>query len=401
MIAELARGNILTGFPWNQPGYAWVDTPLIQNAAHMGIDGVTFFTFLSAALVGAGFLAHGLLGRILLPCLGVALLAGGWVAGAERLANAQTKSEEQQQLVGIIQPAVPQTEKWKPELRDAQLRHLLEQTQALSAQGASLIVWPEAATPFAIAEMADLRETIGAMLQPGGALLTGAIRIEGRGSERATVYNSMLAISSDGQLIDFYDKQHLVPFGEYLPFDKTLSRIGIKALINMPGGFTPGDAERRSLSLPGLPPIIPMICYEAIFPDEIMERGAERGAIIHVTNDAWFGSSAGPYQHLAQAQVRAIERGVPVLRSANTGVSAVIDPYGRIVNSLPLDRPGTLLESVPKMVRTTLYHAWETYTITGILLILTVASLILRMIEPIGVASLLKKSAVQEHSGCL
>jgi apolipoprotein N-acyltransferase len=262
-------------------------------------------------------------------------------------------------MVGLVQPNVPQSEKWHPDLRDAQLADLLERTRGLAEQGADVVIWPEAATPFPIAEMPDLRAAIAQRLGPGGVLLAGGLRIEGRGTAARRFHNSLLAVGGDGTLLKTYDKQHLVPFGEYLPFDDILTGLGLRAVISLPGGFSPGAAQDRVLRVGTLPPFGAMICYEAIFPHEVIDRNADVDWLVHVTNDAWFGRVAGPQQHLAQTRVRAIERGLPVARAANTGISAMIDARGRIVASLPLNTPGTVRHVLPPRVGRTVYSMYE------------------------------------------
>ena len=358
MGAEALRGVLLTGFPWAQPGYALVDVPPIQMAAHVGIHGVTFLSLIAGSLLGAALAAGPARRRATCAAAALAIGAGSWIAGAARLADALPPRGEPL-AVGLIQPNVPQEEKWHPDLRDAQLADLLEKTRTLSERGADVVVWPEAATPFPLAEMPDLRATVARHLRPGGVLLAGGIRIEGRGTARQAVRNSLLAIGSGGALLTSYDKQHLVPFGEYLPFETILTGLGLRAVISLPGGFSRGEAGNRVVGAGTLPPFGAMICYEAIFPHEILDRASPAQWLVHVTNDAWFGRLAGPQQHLAQTRVRAIERGLPVARAANTGISAMIDSRGRIVESLPLDTSGTLLSVLPSPAPATLYMVYE------------------------------------------
>jgi len=161
-------------------------------------------------------------------------------------------------------------------------------------------------------------------------------------------------IDHDGSILSVYDKMHLVPFGEYLPFEYSLERTGITQLTSIPGGFLPGD-QRRRMAIPRAPDVLPLVCYEAIFPGEAVPEGQRPGWLLNLTNDAWFGSSAGPYQHFQQARVRAIEEGLPLIRAANSGISAVIDPVGRIIASLPLGDEGLLDSPLPKPAQTTIY----------------------------------------------
>jgi apolipoprotein N-acyltransferase len=188
-------------------------------------------------------------------------------------------------------------------------------------------------------------------------LITGAVRAPeappGTKVERA--YNSIYVIDHDGSILSVYDKIHLVPFGEYLPFQDFLEKLGIMQLTKLPGGFIPGE-RRRAMTVPRAPRMLPFICYEIIFPGEAMPSGETRpGWMINLTNDGWFGISTGPYQHLQQARVRTIEQGLPLVRAANDGISAVIDPVGRIVKSLPLGTEGVMDASLPRRIGPTLY----------------------------------------------
>ena len=352
---EWLRGNILTGFPWGLLGYAWVDTPAIQSAAWVGIYGVTLWTVLAGTLLGSAFLARG--ARRARQCVApVALVLLAWVCGIGAV-PAETGGDRP--LIGLVQPNVAQKDKWRPDLRDAHLKDLLDKTRALSEQGADIVIWPEAASPYPITEAPGLRTMIADALKPGGVLLAGGLRFEARGTPGQQVFNSLIAVDNDGQILSAYDKQHLVPFGEFLPFDDFLTELGLRAMAALPGGMSSGEAGARAMALPGLPKFVPMICYEAIFPAEILPLSSDAEWLVQVTNDAWFGSVSGPYQHLAQARVRAIERGLPLARAANTGVSAVIGARGEIRASIALNEPGMLLAALPDRAAPTDYSRFE------------------------------------------
>ena len=351
---EWLRGNILSGFPWSLPGYAWVETDAIQAASAVGVYGLTLWTVLIGCLLGYAFVSKQFWSRSAALAFAAALLISPFFYSLSRLPNERLQPFQPGPVIGLVQPNVAQRDKWQPALREAHLKDLLEKTRHLSEQGADVVIWPEAALPYQLDKDAKLRATIAGALKPGGILLAGAVRFEGE-----SAFNSLIAIGSDGAVLDIYDKQHLVPFGEKLPLESLLSRIGIRAMISLPGGFQTGKDRERSMSIGDLPPFVPMICYEAIFPAEIMRRSAKGDWLVQVTNDAWFGNWVGPYQHLAMARVRAIERGLPVARAANTGVSAMIDGYGRIITSLPLNAPGTVLEHLPNQIISTAYSRYE------------------------------------------
>jgi len=226
---------------------------------------------------------------------------------------------------------------------------------AMGVRDVTHLIWPESAFPFFIAREADALAQIAALLPPGTALITGGVRPEetAPGARIAHGYNSIYVIDHDGSTLGVYDKNHLVPFGEYLPFQELLESFGLMQLTKVQGGFIAGD-RRRLLAVPRAPPALPLICYEVIFPGEVASRSGERaGWMINLTNDGWFGHSTGPYQHLQQARVRAIEEGLPLVRAANTGISAVIDPLGRIVREMPLGQEGVFDAGLPRPVEPT------------------------------------------------
>jgi apolipoprotein N-acyltransferase len=192
-------------------------------------------------------------------------------------------------------------------------------------------------------------------LPEGTVLITGADRVaDSRRGPDGGVYNSVMTIDHDGRVIALYDKVHLVPWGEYLPYQSLLERLGLMQLTKVAGGYLQGE-PRRPMAVPRTAPFVPLLCYEIIFPGEMMPPGDRPGWLVNLTNDGWFGISTGPYQHLEQARLRAIESGLPLVRAANTGISAVIDPLGRTIESLPLGAEGVLDAPLPKPVRPPLY----------------------------------------------
>jgi apolipoprotein N-acyltransferase len=219
------------------------------------------------------------------------------------------------------------------------------------------LIWPESAFPFFLTREADALAQIATLLPEGTVLITGAIRAPEGAAPNAAVtraYNSIYVIDHDGSVLSVYDKVHLVPFGEYLPFQDLMERLGFMQLTKVAGGFIPGD-RRRILTAPRAPSFAPLICYEIIFPGAAVPAGKRAGWMLNLTNDGWFGISSGPYQHFQQARLRAIEEGLPLVRAANTGISAVVDPLGRIVRSLPLGSEGVLDAPLPKPMTVTPY----------------------------------------------
>ena len=333
--AEVARGSVLTGFPWAAQAHAWVETPVMQLAALTGACALSGLTVLAAALAGAGGWRA--------PLAATLAVALGWGWGAARLASAPADADGP--LIRLVQPNVGQRDKWA----DDNARPIFEGLLALSAAPGTasgqappaLVVWPEVAVTFLFDESAQAQAMAAAALPPGAALAVGAVRRSG-----GRLHNSLLFYGADGAPLGAYDKRHLAPFGEYVPYVWLLGALGIGTLGDGLSGFAPGETA-GPFALPGLPPLAPLICYEIVFPGEV--AAAARGAdwMLQVTNDAWFGDSGGPRQHLAQARVRAIEQGLPVARAANTGVSAMIDAYGRIRASLALGARGALDSPLP------------------------------------------------------
>lgn len=353
---EWLRGHILTGFPWNLPGYVWSGTDaMFQWASVAGIYGLSLLTLLAflapAAAVdqnGRRLDARWAFGTA--PLILAALFAFGWL----RLPTAAAPTFDTV-AVRIVQPNVPQTEKWKPEYFQRNWRVLVDLTQEPGLESRTVVVWPEAAPPLALLETPDALQVAGAILPDRTTLLTGTIRIE-RGQTRR-FFNSMAAVSGTGRVLATYDKAHLVPFGEYLPLYWLLEPLGVSQITGSGQGYTEGSGI-RTLKVPGLPSFSPLICYELIFPGAVAVPGQRPEWLMTMTDDSWFGPWTGPYQHLGIAKVRAAEEGLAVVRAANTGVSAVIDPYGRITQSLGLDRTGVLDAELPRPLTPTLYSIW-------------------------------------------
>lgn len=352
-LTEWLRGNLFTGFPWNAFGMAFGGNLVsAQFASLVGLYGLT----LAATLIFAApaTLADRPFSLRAPSVAALAALAAIFGFGALRLAQAKEGFVAGVAL-RIMQPNLAQDEKFRPAYKDAILRGYLELSD-LSADAGSgdvtVLVWPESAFPFILSRDDAALAEIAAALPPGAFLVTGAARVETDPADPAggpTFFNAIHAINSGGVILDTYDKTHLVPFGEYLPFDRILSRLGLHQFVHIPGGFEAGSM-RRTLNVPALPPVAPLICYEAIFPGEALpqEKDAPRpGLMLNVTDDGWFGRTAGPYQHFAQARLRAIEQGLPLVRAANTGISAIVDPYGRIVAELPLGVAGLLKGRLP------------------------------------------------------
>jgi len=349
-LMEFARSHVLTGFPWALPGYVWAGTPVMQGAALVGPHGIGFLTLLAAALPSSIEVNRRV--SFAAPAVMLAALGGVWVWGAARL-SAPTPADDQAPLIRIVQPNVPQTEKWKPQNMRWIFQNLLDLSASVSAASPDIVVWPETAVPFYIERESQAQEMIAEALPVGATLILGSLRIE-ETPDGPSPRNSVVVLDHEGLPAIHYDKRHLVPFGEYLPLKRIFGALGLKALVDARGGFGVGD-HPGPIAAAGAPPFAPLICYEAIFPDEVAEASEGARWLLQVTNDAWFGTSIGPLQHLAQARIRAIETGLPLLRAANTGVSAVIGPRGEMLASLGLGEGGILDARLPAKIDPPVY----------------------------------------------
>ncbi|TGQ44550.1 apolipoprotein N-acyltransferase [Mesorhizobium sp. M00.F.Ca.ET.216.01.1.1] len=347
-LAEWLRGFLFTGFPWNAVGYAAMPVPLLMQSVSVtgmiGMNTLAVFVFALPALVAAR--RHVSLGGALLAVLVAAHVGFGYV----RL-TAPVESASRAINVRIVQPAVDLSEKWDAAVRDrifATMMGLSAKAPDPGQDKPQLILWPETSVPFLFTERPDALTALGDMLGPGQMLIAGVVREEGGSAANAgsRYYNSVVAIDDKGEMVDAVDKVHLVPFGEYLPFADLLGRFGIEQLVAGPMTFTAGN-ERHPITVAGGVRALPFICYEVIFPDLAAVDVASAELIVNVTNDAWFGDTPGPYQHFRQAQIRAVENGLPLLRAANNGISAVVDPRGHVVDALAVDARGAIDVRVP------------------------------------------------------
>lgn len=340
VLAGVVRGTVFTGFPWALPGHVLIATPALQLAQWGGAIG------LSLLVIGLAVTLPLALSRPWpgLAVWAVSLLLPGVVGAALTPPVADTTGRP---VVRLVQPNVPQDEKWDPALARAHFDRLLR----LSAQAGApdLVVWPETAVPAWLEEVPHLLPVM-AEAAGGARLVFGVNRGDG-----PRIFNAMVLLSPGGEIAEIYDKHHLVPFGEYTPLGDLLSGIGIRGLAQREGyGFSAGPGARL-IDLPGIGATLPLICYEGIFPRDIAAAPARPELMLMITNDAWFGTVSGPYQHLAQARLRSVEQGVPMVRVANTGISAVIDPAGRLSGEMALGTSGVRDVALPPRSEPTLY----------------------------------------------
>ncbi|MDO5643963.1 MAG: apolipoprotein N-acyltransferase [Paracoccus sp. (in: a-proteobacteria)] len=337
LFSDWLRGWIFTGFPWALLGHIWIDTPVLQAASQIGAIGLSALTLTAAALPLA--LSRGADPRRSWPGILVsALLIGGvWAGGTARLA---TPVEGRGITLRLVQPNAEQALKWDPEWAQIFWERLLAESAAPPlGPSPDAVIWPETAVSFPLNVADEALPVLSAAAST--TVLMGIQR-----DEDGRYYNSLIEVAPDGTVAQIYDKFHLVPFGEYIPLSELMARAGIRAFAARLGsGYSPGPGA-RVLHAANLPPMQPLICYEAIFPQHLRAvEGAEW--LLQATNDAWFGTRSGPYQHLAQARLRAVESGLPLMRAANTGVTAAIDPLGRITASLALSETGHIDAELP------------------------------------------------------
>ena len=384
-VAEWLRGHLLSGFPWNTFGYALTEPlALAQSVSLVGVWGLTF---LALAICATPAVLTDEKSETPAPwrplILGLIVLAGFFGYGVARLATHKTAFVPKVTL-RLMQPNLQQDQKFNYSAKnDVMARYLRLSNRATGPDSkgvhdATILIWPEAAFPFFLTREPDALAQIADLIRPDTQLITGAVRAAPtEAGQRVTrAYNSVYVIGSDGGVRSVYDKVHLVPFGEYLPLQGLLEGLGLQNLTKMAGGFLSGD-RRRTMEVAGAPKMLPLICYEAIFPGAAVPAGERPGWLVNVTNDGWFGISSGPYQHFQQARVLAIAEGLPLVRAANTGISAVVDPAGRIVKSLPLGDEGVLDSPLPRAMAATAYARFGNL-IVGLGLILSLILVVRR-----------------------
>lgn len=372
--ADALRSYIFTGFPWILFGHIWIGTPVAQAAAWSGAIGLSLVTLLVAALpwMRPGFVLKG-------GSISVLIVALAWWGGLLRLDEPVSPRSPQINL-RLVQPNASQALKWDPQYALPFFYRHLDLTSAPPAEGKpkpDLVIWPETAVPFMLNDPGEGLNMIAEAA--GGVPVALGIQREDKGR----YYNSLIVLGPDAKVMDTYDKSHLVPFGEYIPWGDELARFGITAFAAREGnGYTPGKGE-TVIDLGPLGKVEPLICYEAVFPQDIRRVKTRPDWIMQVTNDAWFGMLSGPWQHMALSRLRAIEFGLPVARAANTGVSVMIDAKGQIVAELGMDQQGVIDAPLPPALPKTFYAEWG--DLPAILAILLLAVVILSWPRQYGV----------------
>ncbi len=367
-LFEWLRGWVLTGFPWNLVGTCWAFSDAMnQFAALVGVWGLSLVTVIAAALPallvdwsGRRSIGDAAIRRTpsAAVCIagGLALLLAIWIGGSIRLSGAGEPMVPNVRL-RLVQANVVPTDKGSADRgADVLRRHLRLTRETAGYDKITHVIWSETAEPFPLERFPDVRMAVAAAVPESGLLITGVLRTDPPDGDWKEIWNSMAVLDRSGQIVGSYDKFHLVPFGEYVPLHRFLPFIS---------KFTPGIADfsagpgLRTLRLPGLPPVGPLICYEAIFPGQVVDRSDRPQWLLNITNDGWYGISAGPYQHFVSARLRAVEEGLPVVRAANTGISGVVDPYGRVLKQTQLGEEKALDVELPQPLQElTPYARW-------------------------------------------
>ncbi|WP_347268087.1 apolipoprotein N-acyltransferase [Paracoccus sp. (in: a-proteobacteria)] len=365
VLSDWLRGWILTGLPWALTGHIWIDTPAAQLATTLGAIGLSGLTMLAACLP-LMFRRPGGLPALPGTLLALLLIAAAWSAGLARLA--QPLPPDTGINLRLVQPDATQALKWDPYWSEVFFRRLLDLSAARDPDRPppDAVIWPETAVNFLLDQSGTAPQDIAAYV--GAPVILGIQRSEG-----TRYYNSLTRFSLLG-IGPVYDKFHLVPFGEYTPWGDQLARFGIRAFAAQHGfGYSAGPGP-QVLHLPDLPPVQPLICYEAVFPRHLIAGDNRPDWLLQATNDAWFGQVSGPWQHLAQARLRAIESGLPLMRAANTGISAVIDARGQLRATLDLNQIGRIDAVLPGALPATPWARWGDWPVLALALALLAAA---------------------------
>lgn len=375
--SEWLRATVLTGFPWNNFGMTLGGTlETAQIASVIGSHGLDFLAIAIFAAPVCLFSGRRRGEKIVAPLMAVLVLAGITGFGVLRLSVPPSAHVPDVKL-RLMQANMPEDDRFHRSHAATIMEHYLQLSSKGSypdptgMKGITHLIWPETSFPFLLEQEPEALAQIATLLGSDVHLLTGAVRAEDPADGPGRLfYNAIQVVDGDGRITASADKVHLVPFGEYLPFSDLLTQWGLRQFVNAPGGFT-AASERSVLTVPGLPPISPLICYEAIFPSEILPNdGSRPGVLLNVTNDGWFGNTPGPFQHFAQARLRAIEQGVPLVRAANTGISAIVDAYGRVIGKIGLGETGTLDGFLPVPIEPTLYSRTDSLSALTIAILL-------------------------------
>lgn len=336
-LLEWIRGWIFTGFPWNLIGTIWgFSDTLMQPAAYLGAYGLSLVSVFSLVVLAGAFYGEKRQ-RMIAVGLGIIIPVLLFGSGYQRLSLA-TEETHAGVLLRLVQPNIAQKDKWNRDLKVKNFQDHVSLSLAPSENGKdpSHVIWPETAVTFALNRDPNVLAAVASAVPKGGVVITGTPRMTPRGEKPFQVWNSLVAINEVGHITATYDKAHLVPFGEYIPFRNVLP---LQKITQGGVDFTRGSGL-QSIDIEGLPAFSPLICYEIIFPNQVLNEKNRPQWLLNLTNDGWYGDSPGPYQHLISARMRSIEEGLPMVRVANTGITVATDAYGRVQGMLSYGRRG-------------------------------------------------------------
>ncbi|MGN0919471.1 MAG: apolipoprotein N-acyltransferase [Alphaproteobacteria bacterium] len=359
VLLEWVRSWLLTGFPWNPIGNIWDYTAVLQMASVIGVYGLSDLTLLTFTAFGLGLKKKvpWMMAGVFMICVGL---------GALRLMEADTAHVWGTHL-RIVQPNIPQTLKWNAAKAHENTEKIIRLSKE-NSRNITHILWPETAVPYLLDVQEEERLNLMHALPQGSVLITGAMRETDPAYH--TVANSIFILDDLTDIHGIYDKAHLVPFGEYMPFRDYLP---LQKIVPIAADMTPGSGVMTKPILNTLPASL-LVCYEVIFSGQVVDKKNRPAWLFNATNDGWYGLSNGPYQHLAMTRMRAVEEGLPLVRAANTGISALIDPYGRIIKSLPLGTEGVIDGDLPMALPPTLYAQCGVWIPVGMAVCLLIAA---------------------------
>lgn len=380
-LSEWLRGLLFTGFPWNLMGYVWgFSDIMLQSTAIWGVYGLGIITLILCMLPFFVLVNYGRLASISVL---IVSLGGLYLFGVNRL-PASIEFVDDVNLK-IVQANIKQQDKWPYANWSKNLVTHMDMSDDNESDATDIIIWPETAVIYSLSEEPLRRDVISSILGDEDFILTGFPRRQ-RDPDQTRIFNSLIAVDKNGDIKGTYDKSHLVPFGEYIPsfIMDIMVPLGLDQMFTGGQGFSHGEGI-KTLEIEGMPSVGVLICYEVIFPGQVTDNNNRPEWLLNITNDAWYGDSTGPYQHLLQTRVRAIEEGLPLVRSASTGVSAIIDPYGRITDEMSLNKRGVIDGALPQRIdKPTPYSYLKEWLFACINAMLIIANIVLvRRMRPL------------------
>ena len=381
VFLEWVRGNILTGFPWNLIGYSFTNILTIsQIASLVGIYGLSLLAV--SLSVSFSMLGSERKKNLLLPIMFIGLFGLIHLYGSDKLNNSINQYKNIR--IRLVQANILQSEKWLDEFKNKNFMKHYHLSKSDDIKNIDLIIWPETALTFTSPEKIKNKKAIKNILRDGALLLSGMPSVILDEEKNIKLYNSLLVFDKNLEILDSYDKFHLVPFGEYLPFRNILDYFGFSKLVFGAIDYSQGNGP-KTIKLEKLPSFSPLICFEVIFPGKVINPNNRPEWLLSISNDAWFGNYAGPWQHFEMARIRSIEEGLPLVRVSNTGISGVIDSYGRILKLIPYGESGALDHYLPTSLPSTVYSRFGDIIVFTIGILIISIAFLFRLIRKISI----------------